>query len=608
MKKIIIRTAVLMLLLGISYGVAAKPAQASKTTRSSRVKVTLKKGVLTISGKGAMPADLKVKNKRKVKKIIIKKGVTTISDFAFHNYKNLKSVTIPSTVKKIGWESFYGTAVKSVKVPSTVTSIGQCAFWNCRKLKKITLPGDFSLRTKSGDDAEYELAGSVDTVVYNTKLKLANTAVMTTNNFVVDKNDPSYKSIHGVIYSKDGKSIVRVPFARKKVVLEEGCEEFCLQSVLYCNMDWESDVTGCCAVETIVIPASVKKVEAKKYFSTASSPLETKPMVEIKAKQFDGASLSALVYDLGITAKEVMRQLPEQITLHNNMYISWDGVLLEANGNNAEVKVPQGVKKIGNGTFEDKEEVTKVTLPEGVTEIGEYAFASYDPERKALQINLPSTLVKVGDRAFYGCNIKKLEIPASLRSFGKYAFAGNDFTEVVLPDGLETIPEGLFQNCAYLKNMVIPASVKTIEAVAFGGLDGESRSRKFMIQGTSKKIADDAFSCPTDTLTYTGGTKEMKSRLDVWYFASKKGKKAKVKIRWNKVTGADGYQVTLSGDAKFRKNKTPLSLKKGKQTATLNISWKNKKAKAVYGRIRPYKIVKGKKIYGRWSRTKLEFY
>ena len=37
----------------------------------------------------------------------------------------------------------------------------------------------------------------------------------------------------GVIYTKDGKGIVRVPQKRTELKIKEGCTEFNMQSVLY---------------------------------------------------------------------------------------------------------------------------------------------------------------------------------------------------------------------------------------------------------------------------------------------------------------------------------------------------------------------------------------
>ena len=44
-----------------------------------------------------------------------------------------------------------------------------------------------------------------------------------TENFEVAANDPKYKSVDGMIYSKDRKTLIRIPLGRKKVVIPESC-------------------------------------------------------------------------------------------------------------------------------------------------------------------------------------------------------------------------------------------------------------------------------------------------------------------------------------------------------------------------------------------------
>ena len=41
--------------------------------------------------------------------------------------------------------------------------------------------------------------------------------------FEVMANDPKYKSVDGLIYSKDGKTLLRIPHGRKKVIISDKC-------------------------------------------------------------------------------------------------------------------------------------------------------------------------------------------------------------------------------------------------------------------------------------------------------------------------------------------------------------------------------------------------
>ena len=104
---------------------------------------------------------------------------------------------------------------------------------------------------------------------------MANVSYLSANNLVVAKNDPSYQSIEGVIYTKDGKGIVRVPQKRTELKIKEGCTEFNMQSVLYNSTDSEGDeFNNCSKLKKIVIPSSVKSINKIKY-KRYNEPIDT---------------------------------------------------------------------------------------------------------------------------------------------------------------------------------------------------------------------------------------------------------------------------------------------------------------------------------------------
>lgn len=74
-----------------------------------------------------------------VDKLEIPDGVTSINDYAFQYCKNLKTVTVPSSVKAIGKQAFYGCDTLSRVNLNGSVSIKEDAFRYCKKLSSVSL-------------------------------------------------------------------------------------------------------------------------------------------------------------------------------------------------------------------------------------------------------------------------------------------------------------------------------------------------------------------------------------------------------------------------------------------------------------------------------------
>lgn len=584
---------------------AAVTPKTSIQAAKSRSAVTykLKKGTLTISGKGKMPAKMRFSKNKKIKKVIIKKGVTSISKEAFMGCKNLKSVSISKTVKEIGWYSLSGTAIKKITIPSGVKTIGQGALGNCKSLKNITMPGKFKLKTMSGDDQSFYITGynnHVDTVTFNTKLSIANTAYLTTNNFIVKKDDPSYRSIRGVVYTKNGRGIVRVPSERTELSIEEGCTDFHMQSVLYCSVEAEGDVeNGCNKLKKITIPQSVKRINNTRYNTSpyANSDIPVDHVV-INTKQLDSHGISVLVNSLNyIDIKDIASQLPEQISFDHDMYITKDKVLLKYIGKSAAVSIPNGIKSIEENAFYDCSEMKTVTIPQSVEKIEKSAF-KYTGLTK---VDLPLKLREVSEAVFYGCSkLSSIKIPDSVAVIKKDAF--NDCSSldtITFGKNLKEIRGNAFAGTAWTE-LVIPKTITKIYKNAFASCEA---AKKVTIEGSTKNISANAFwLCPKLTITYKASPKNYQTCIDVYERDYIKNGTSKIKFGWTKVSGVSGYQIKLSTDKKFKKNVKTVTAKKTAKSKTITV--KNK-YKTEYVKIRPYKVVNKKKAYGRWSSDSL---
>ena len=117
---------------------------------------------------------------------------------------------------------------------------------------------------------------------------------------------------------------------------------------------------------------------------------------------------------------------------------------------------------------------TRVTIGEGVTSIGDYAFSSCN---NLVSITIPESVTSIGGSAFLGCsNLASVTIPESsmLTLIGKDAFNDcSSLTHMNIPVGVTSIGNWAFRGCSNLISLTIPASVTEIGKRAFSNCAGE---------------------------------------------------------------------------------------------------------------------------------------
>ena len=166
---------------------------------------------------------------------------------------------------------------------------------------------------------------------------------------------------------------------------------------------------------------------------------------------------------------------------------------------------------LGNGHYAIISAITTAIdhyqVPEGVTEIRDYAFARCWLMQK---IKLPSTLEKIGSYAFDRCTkLTDITIPSSVTFIGKGAFhLCFALKKVILPDGLTVLSEGLFHGASSLKKITLPSALKRIEPYAFY----ETGIKQVEVPTSVEHLADQAFT-GTKRVCYLG-TKEQWKKID----------------------------------------------------------------------------------------------
>jgi len=115
----------------------------------------------------------------------------------YHGKAESVSVRDIQNVTELGESCFEGTGIKSIQLPSGLTKIGDYAFYGCKNLEEITIPAAVS---------------SIGKRVFSGCGRL--------ERIVVKKGNPAYKSVDGVLFSKDGKRLIKYPEGRQTIVLQ----------------------------------------------------------------------------------------------------------------------------------------------------------------------------------------------------------------------------------------------------------------------------------------------------------------------------------------------------------------------------------------------------
>lgn len=153
------------------------------------------------------------------------------------------------------------------------------------------------------------------------------------------------------------------------------------------------------------------------------------------------------------------------------------------------INITEGVKILGDSVFRGCYELTSINIPSSVTSLGNYAFYQC---AGLTSIKIPEGVTSIGDNTFNGCSeLESVNIPEGVKSIGPYAFSACEkITNITLPSTLTNIKYNAFANTGLIGELNIPASVTSLGNYVFYQCTGLT---KILISEGVQSIGNRAF-------------------------------------------------------------------------------------------------------------------
>ena len=330
------------------------------------------------------------------------------------HYRGQKtSVRVPDRIMEIGTGAFRNSSVTSVILPMNVEKIGYHAFEGCSKLKHIVIMSpNCEIQGGAFDGCDsISTAGPLGSgcdyeFAYQDRLA-----------------DYMFASLKGL-------TSVMIPEGVTQI--GEGC------------------FRNCSSLRTIRLPNSVRSILPEAFVGCASLSRLDLPDGRI--------DLDQIMIDASVALAD------------NDGFIVIRKNLVGYVGAEEEIVIPKEVTRISRNVFSARTcpknlKIRSVLIPEGVTYIGEGAFADCE---NLEDVELPENLAVIESEAFYRCrHLSHVKLPKELRLLGKRAFQGCSYLKTCeIPKSLTTIQEGVFQDCPSLA-LFLPETVADVEKNAF---------------------------------------------------------------------------------------------------------------------------------------------
>lgn len=601
--------------VSLTTGVSVIPENAFRGQKLKRV--TLPKSIIEIDS-GAF-ADNKVEN------LALDEELKTIGNNAFENHQ-LKKLVLSDNVTEIGNSAFavtdssLGKTLTELKLNRKLKSIGENAFGRSA-VKETELPDSvevFPASAFNGNIVVAEVWTSSDKQASGETPYEKVTAKGDGHQLKYDKLVGTGWEYSDFVYSEDEKTIVGLSKSGKEVrmsnhhlVLPDKASREAKEYITVIGEEafafsdrevtvGKYDCTSPYGFQSVKFPKYLERIEAKAFEynnlrnhdkdgNVVNTPTDTTGEDHFLADQ------KYLTY-VGGSAFHGNRlcnvELPNSVTAVGDGAFSMNNIY--------KLKLSDRMTVIPAGAFSMNIRMSSVTIPEGVTEIGQTAFAGARLKR----LTIPKSVTKIGRKAFHLHQMKSLTIPGNVKEVGESAFEGTykaaSLEKLTIENGVKTIGERAFKE-GHLSTVVLPDSVESIGKAAFQNNTGNTRisGHPVLVLTNNSKLlkvntADENFRVQLRSLakngtkvyglknkTYSGKSQTQKVTVKNSMMTLNSGSEYKVSYSGNKsvgtakikITGIGNYNGTITKTFKINPKGTSLkSVKKSKKS--FKATWK----------------------------------
>jgi len=399
--------------------------------------------------------------------VSIPDAVRVIGREAFEGNDYVELVTIPNSVKRIEPYAFWGCdKLERVVLGTGLYEIGDFAFSGCYGLKQITIPDNI---TAIGIQAFADCYNMTDISIPRETVNIHETAF-----------DCCYKlSIHAdpgsvaYLYAQDFYERMEEWAEYEDVPGYDSSETLPAQTPAPTEVPETGELLGSSYIVGNSAYVFVDTDELQVYEGYPGSEPEELPLADLMTGNAESGVPKYTIVD----GRVVADQAYYRSTALNNVTlpagITEIGQFSFARSSVTAVSIPENVVKIGYGAFYHCDYLEEVTLPNTVQVVEPKAFVYtgwVDSFMSGTDGTTDDFLISGGVLVAYRGVNKEVVIPEGVRVIAGEVFRNhNEITDVSFPEGLITIGEGAFEGCQNLERVKLSETVENIKDRAFFG-------------------------------------------------------------------------------------------------------------------------------------------